>query len=194
MALIIPAITANLIGAFAGGLVLGISMPQLALATSSAFFSYNVSGVTVSTIDAGITLGPGVGLGFGILLPPPVIIKTLFSSFSSFGIRGIMAPSMVIAIATTFSISYAVANIVTTHPSVGEGSGIVSLIPNSGTSIGIFISMFESFGLNGPSAVKLASAIAVGLDQSLSSAKGFVVINGGVVPSPTSGGGSGKIF
>jgi hypothetical protein len=194
MPLIAPVITANLITTFASGLIIGISMPQLASATASAFVTYNTTSVIVNTIDAGATTGPGVGVGFGIILPSPILIGTFTSSFSGHGILGIFAPSMISALANTFSFAYSLAGIITNHPSVGSGSGIASLIANPGASVTTFISTFQAFGLNGPSSPQLASAIAIGLDQAIPFAKGLVTIAGGVVPSPTIGNGTGNLI
>jgi hypothetical protein len=164
---------------------------QLATGIALGLYQYTTSALVVLTIDVG-TVGTGVGTGVGIILPPPAIMGGFFASFPSAGIKGIMAPAMITALASAFSSVLSQASIQSVHAGVGVGSGIVQIVPNSAASVPLFTSALQSTGFNGVSSPQLASAIALGLDSAFPTAKGVVVITGS--PSIYPGTGAGRGF
>jgi hypothetical protein len=111
------------------------------------------------------------------------------SSLNGASLVGTAIVSLVNSLATGFSQALLMANITTINPSVGTGSGIVTVIPSSG--ILAFNSSFSGSGMVGVLANVLSTAIAVGLDTALTSAIGTVVISGAAGSSPGAGVGSG---
>jgi len=181
------------IGTLAGSGILGVSYPQMALALTNSFVTYaNI--VAVTTVDVG-TLGVGVGNGGGVFLSNTVLSASLVSSFASATIVGPSSPQLIAAISEGVSLSLLQANIVTSNPSVGVGGGSVSILPNPLLSIPAFITGFLSAALLGSQSIKLATAIAEGLDQAILSATGAVIITpiGSTSNSPSSGFGIGKL-
>ena len=176
----------------ASNTIIGISSSQLALGIANGLSLYAISGMNAISVDVG-TLGAGTGIGFGIILPTPVLLTSMFSAFSGFGIVGVSASLIVNAISIGFTQSFALASINTVNPIVGIGSGVITITPNPEISSVSFVSGFISAGIVGVSSAQLATAISVGLDAALPSAKGVVAIVGSPSTIPSAGGGFGKV-
>lgn len=173
----------------AGSGILGISSPQMALALTNSFVAY-VNIVAVASFDLG-TVGVGVGNGISIYLPNTVLVASLTSSFASATIVGPSSPQLIAAISEGVSLSLLQANIITANPSIGTGTGFIKVIPNSLLSIPAFISGFLGAALLGSQSIKLATAIAEGIDAAITSASGNIIIVGSPPVPPVSGSGFG---
>jgi len=184
-----PLFLANL----ASSALVGISTPQLALAVATGFEIYCGSGLMVNSIDVG-TLGAGAGLGVGMILAPPALIGSFTSTFAASGLLGIMAPSLIIALATSFSLVLAQAEVITVSAGVGVGTGVSSLIPNPASSLAAYTAGFAAAGLVGLSSIQLITAISLGFDTVAPTALGVVVIAGPPSILPGAGKGTGILL
>lgn len=193
LALIAPTISTIIAGNLAASGILGVSQLQLAQAISSGFVNYVLSSVIVTTADVGV-LGNGSGFGQGLFLAPPVLQGALTTTFNGAGITGIFEQPLIFAIANSISQSLLSASILTTSISVGTGVGVVAtLLPFSAISVPIMIGSFAAHGILGTFSAPLATAIALGIDASLPSSRGFTVVAGSTSPVPSAGVGIGKI-
>lgn len=173
--------------------VVGQGAAQLAAACAAGLQAYATSGVQVVTIDVG-TLGSGTGVGSGLVLPPPAASSAMIAAFSAAGIVGTHAAPTATAIGLALAQALAAAIVQSVHAGVGVGSGIIQLIPNPGVSVPSFIAAFTGAGLAGVSASQMATAVAAGVDSSLPSVKGVVVISGAGSMYPGSGAGKGVLL
>lgn len=194
MTLLPPTVTGIVATNLAACGIIGLSTAQLALGIGTSFSLYMTSVVTVNTADVG-TLGGGAGLGLGLTLAPPVLMKSLHSTFEANGISGPSKEQLITAISSAVSQALLLAQIATAHGGVGVGVGtITSVNPVPTASISMMIANFLSVGLIGLASASLATAIASGIDQALTSAKGQVIIAGPPSPFPGGGMGMGKIL
>lgn len=170
----------------------GISVPQLALGVANGLAQYASSGLIVLTVDTGV-LGAGKGTGIGMILPPPVLISSLIASFAGAIIIGPFSAPVATCIGIGISQILATAIINTVNPTVGVGAGVATLIPNPVVSIPIFIAAFKAAGLLGIASITMATAVAVGLDSALPTAKGVIVIAGSPSIISSAGAGTGLL-
>jgi hypothetical protein len=178
----------------AGAGFLGVSAPQLAQAIGIGFSSYIITSPIIETTNTG-TAGAGTGIGVGLILPPPVLIQNLSTSFDSKGIGGLQKFQLIGAISVTVSTALAAASIQTVSAGVGTGAGVVSsVIPVPPSSQGLMVGSFAAMGLLGVLSPSLAIAIAEGIDNSLPSAKGVVAVSGPPSIVPAVGKGIGKLL
>jgi hypothetical protein len=185
--------TALFKGFLSANLILGISSSQLAAGVANGLSTYGKTGMNVGTVDAG-TAGSGKGFGIGVFIVPPVLTQSLAASFIAASIRGVSAAQLISALTLGFTQSLSVAVINTLHPSVGTGTGQLFIGKNPIVAAKTFIGAFEAAGMNGPTATNVATAIAIGLDNVLPSARGTVGIAGPPSPVPSSGFGTGKLL
>lgn len=181
------------LAALTSATIVGQGAPQLAMACAAGLQVYATSSVQVLTVDVGV-LGSGAGLGSGLILTPPAASGAMVAAFSAAGIVGTHAIPTATAIGLGLSQALAQAIVQSFHASVGVGSGIVQLIPNPGASVPAFIAAFAAAGLIGVSATQMATAVAAGVDASLPSVKGLVVISGAGSVYPGSGAGKGVLL
>lgn len=186
---VIPLIQAGLTGNSIGG----VSAPQLTIAISNGFIQYATSILIVNTKDTG-TAGIGSGSGFGLLLIKSILISSLQSTFTANNIKGPMRNNLINAIAIGISQSLKSAMVSTLHTGVGSGTGIITLVPNTKTAITLMITNFVATGIVGAQSLVLATAIAQGIDLSLPSAMGNVIIVGTASPYSAVGVGTGKVL
>ena len=170
--------------------ILGISVPQLSAGLANALYAYSNSGISVSTVDAGL-IGSGVGAGTAALTPASML-PFMIASFSSQSVLGISSFQLAVAITNSLSTCISSSSVSTLHPSVGSGTGVGTLTPSS--AVPFFISGLESVGITGTNKNLLATAIANGLDLSLPTTVVNVAIAGPSGSSASSGVGTGKIF
>lgn len=193
MALLPPAVTALVAANLVGVGIVGISTAQLSLAVGNGFAGYMVSAPVVTTADVG-TLGAGAGLGFGLVVPPPVLIAAFQATFTANGINGPSRQQLILGLSNALSQSLLAAQIVTADAGVGVGTGtVVSVLPVPAVSVPLMIASFLGAGLVGVASFNLAAAIAQGVDQSLGSAKGQTVIVGPPSIAPGAGVGVGRL-
>ena len=163
----------------------------LAGALASGLSRYLVGSIAVISTDVG-TLGAGTGTGFGLTLLPAVIYPAVLSMLSAGLIIGPHAPNLADGISNGVSTSLAGAAINTINSSVGVGTGVISIVPDSTGGV-VFSASFLSAGLVGPYSPSMGLAIGIAMDQVISSATGFVVIAGPTSPYPSSGVGVGEL-
>lgn len=193
MALLPPAVSAAVLTFLPGSNVKGIAVPQLAQAVGVGFAGYITSSVTVVTQDGG-SAGAGAGFGQGLTVSSLTFTKSFKSAFPANGLDGAMSEPLILALSKALSVSLLAANFITVHAGTGTGTGsIVRVRPVPPSSRLNMISAFFGAGLVGSGSRSLASAIAQGVDQALTTGTGQVVITGSASPSPGGGFGSGKI-
>lgn len=185
-------LTPIMTGALLANGLLGPSSPQLAAGLASGLSIYAQTAILVQTTDVG-TLGAGKGTGIGVIVPP-AITASMLGSFSAAGMLGPMTPPLATAVATAFTLAFAQAGVNTVSAGVGVGAGKVTLIPSPGASVGIFMAGFTSAGMVGVNVAQLAAAVANGLDMTLPSCTGVVVIVGPPSILPGAGLGIGKLI
>jgi hypothetical protein len=134
-------------------------MPQLAQGVAMGVVLWANSGAVVTTVDTG-TLGVGAG-AVPLVVPSPLILGNLTTAFAAQAMLGPMAPLECVGLSNGLSLGLAEGLVVTTHPSVGVGAGVIKI---TGTAIPSMISGFASAGMTGPGAVKQATAIGMALD------------------------------
>lgn len=193
MAIVSVAMTTLLNGYMGANSIFGVSSVLLSSAISNGFSQYAVTGVIANTIDVG-SVGAGAGIGIGVTIPLVPAMAAMTSEFEAAQIRGPMKQPLINSIVNTLVNTMFLANIVTVHAGVGVGTGKVTLAPNPLISIPLMITNFAAFTLIGTSSPTLATAIARGIDRSLSLGSGQVVISGPTLPPPSTGVGVGKIF
>lgn len=183
-----PIMLANLVSA---GMI-GPSTIQLATGLANGLSIYATTTIQFQSVDVG-TLGAGVGLGAGIIVPP-AIVPAMIGSFLSHGILGPFSIPTATGIANGFQLCFALAVVQTVAAGVGLGAGVGFCIPNPGASTGIFVAAFTSAGMIGPSAAQLAAACAFGLDLVLPASIAPVAIVGPPNIIPGAGTGIGKLL
>ena len=183
-----PIFLANLISV---GLI-GPSTIQLATGLANGTSIYANTAVQFQSVDVG-TLGAGVGLGAGVVVPP-AIVPAMIGSFTANGILGPFSIPTATGIAQGMQLSFALAVIQTVAAGVGLGAGVGFCIPNPGASAGIFFAAFQAAGMLGPSTIQLASAVSAGLDLVLPASIAPVAIVGPPNIIPGAGTGIGKLL
>lgn len=183
-----PIFLANLISV---GMI-GPSTIQLATGLANGTSLYANTAIIFQSVDVG-TLGAGVGLGVGVIMPP-TIVPAMIGSFLGHGIIGPFSIPTATGIANGLQLSFALAIVQTVAAGVGLGAGFGFCIPNPGASVGIFTTAFIAAGMIGPSSVQLASAVAVGLDMVLPTCTAPVVVVGPPNIIPGAGTGIGKLL
>lgn len=184
---------ATMRGYLAAHTFVGMSSGQLSAAVSGAISAYGKTGMAVGTVDVG-SAGTGKGIGIGVFIAPPILTQSLTASFISNGITGVSSPLLISALSLGYSQVLSLAAINTIHPSVGSGTGTIVISANTPVAIQTYITAFTSAGLVGAGAPNVATAIAIGLDQALPTARGQVAIAGPSGSSPSSGFGTGKLL
>jgi hypothetical protein len=193
MPLILPAVQGLQAANLAGQTILGISMPQMAIAIAQGFVQYATTALIATSVDVGL-LGAGTGIAPTISLPPPAIVGPMQGIFTAAQINGPMRDPLINAVAGAISQALMGAQVSTVNAGVGVGTGQVSLIPNSSVSVPLMIVNFAGVLLLGSAAKSLATAIAEGIDAALPSATATVIIAGGPGPLPGAGVGIGKVL
>ncbi len=193
MALLPPVVAGILQTSFVGQSIAGVSSVQLSTAISFGFCQYVLSTPIVGTQDVG-SAGAGVGTGVSLTIPPSTFSRAFQETFTANGIKGTHRMTLIRAISVALSQSLLTAQLVTAHAGTAVGTGVViGVLVNSTISVPMMVGSFIGVGLIGSHSASLATAIAQGVDHSLPSAKGQVVIAGPSAPSPGGGRGYGKI-
>ena len=193
MPLVVPAITAVMTANLASVGAVGPSSSQLAAGLAQGLSVYASSGLKILTVDTG-TLGAGVGVGQGLIVPVPALLTSLTAAFLGAGIGGVMSVPTATAIANGMSQSLMTATILTVHVGTGVGTGNVKVIPDPGAATTAFITGFKAAGMKGPASEAMATAVAIALSSALLGATGFVVISGPSSQFPGGGAGTGRIL
>lgn len=177
---IIAAVVPNLVAT----LHLGTGVPKLAAGIANGIMAWAPK-VRATTVDTG-TLGLGRGTAL-LVVPPTVLVPALTAGFASQGILGVFSPLTITGLSNGLSLAFAQGQILTKHPSVGTGAGIVKLAPPPATPD--MISGFASVSMSGDGSRKIATAIGIALTTVFSALVLPTVIAG--AGSTTAGGGVG---
>jgi hypothetical protein len=169
--------------------MLGVATPKFALGVANGICFWSPT-IAVTTIDAG-TAGVGVGM-LPVIMPQPVLLGNLFSSFGAFGLLGVMAPLKIVGLANGISIAYLQGLIQTLHTSVGTGVGVAKFMPPP--AIPQMMAGFASAGIVGQGVVQIASAIGMALMQTFTMLALPIPIVGPPSPAPSAGTGTGSIL
>lgn len=177
---ILPAITAT-------GMI-GTAAVQLATGVATGITLWNPL-IKVISVDTGL-LGVGAGTG-PVILPPPVLLGAMITSFAGSGILGTMAVPLATGLSLGIALGYAQGLIVTVNTGVGVGAGVAKFIPPP--AVASMIAGFAAAGLTGTSSIQLATAIGLALQIAFAPLVGTVAIVGAGSPLPGAGAGIGQI-
>lgn len=185
-----PGATTVILPALLGTGNIGLGTPQFAsgVATGLSMWAAQAS---VTTIDVG-TLGVGSGQML-FVLPQPLLLTGLTAGFASCAIIGIMAPLLIAGLSIGISGALSTQALVkTTHPTVGTGAATAKI--TGGSAVPMMIAGFAAVGMAGPTVVKQATAIGLGVDIAVAAFVLPVPIVGPSAPASSSGVGFGKIL
>lgn len=170
--------------------IIGVAVPKFAQGFGMGLMTWTQT-ITISTTDAGAA-GAGKGAPVPIFLPQPVLVVNLMRGFQAYGLIGLMEPLFVTGLSNGLVQLYLQAFTNTVHPGVGSGAGVARFNPPPAATP--FIQGFQSVGMTGEGAVKVARALAQGMEATFRSLVLPQPIVGPVGPSPGSGVGTGKII
>lgn len=189
MAFVPAAATLSIAAGLVGAAHLGPGVGKLAAgiaAGCTAWFQV----LPVKTVDTGL-VGAGTGT-IPLIVPAPLLQGGLAAGFAGMQILGPMAPLTILGLSVGITTAFAQANVVTSHPGVGQGTCVVSF--GTSTAVGPMIAGFASFGLVTPGSVKMATAIGIGLDTTFASFTTVSPIVGAPGSSAASGVGFGAVI
>lgn len=170
--------------------IIGIGVPKFTRGFGVGLTTWTQT-ITVSTTDAGVA-GAGKGTPMPILLPYPTLVVNLMRGFQAYGLVGLMEPIFVTGLATGLAQLYLQVFTSTVHPGVGSGAGVARFNPPPAATP--FIQGFQSVQMTGEGAVKIARALAQGMEATFRSLVLPQPIVGPSGPSPGSGVGTGKLI
>ncbi len=164
---------------------IGTGTPKLALGIAIGVCQFLTGMAKVTTVDAG-TLGAGTGI-IPLIVPTPLVLTSLTTGFASSGILGVLAPKLIVGLATGLTSGWlALALLQTVHPTVGVGTGVARIVGPS--AVPALIGGFAAVGMVGDGPTRIARAIATGLDITFAS---FVQLGLPIVGSPSPVGSAG---
>jgi len=168
---------------------LGPGVVKLAAGVAAGCSLWLAGGAKPISVDAG-AVGTGIGT-IPLVVPPPLLLAGLTAGFAAQGIIGPFAPLTILGLSTGLATAFPQALILTNHPGVGVGTGIVTIKGSS--AVPFMIQGFATAGMVTPGSIRKATAIGIGLDTAFA---GFVIptpILGGGGPVPSAGAGFGQI-
>jgi hypothetical protein len=169
--------------------MLGLGTPKFALGVSIGVSKW-IKTVPVTTIDAGSF---GVGSGqLPLIVPQPLLLANIASSMASMDIKGVMMPLKALGLATGLAGGFALGLIKTTHPIIGLGTGMAKFGPSPAAPF--IIAGLAEVGSVGPSVVKIATAIGMGLNKTFAMLTLPIPIVGSASPAGGAGVGSGTVI
>lgn len=154
----------------------------------------SIVGKPFTTIDVGLTIGPGVGTGIGLIGIIPSLVQTgILGLAAAAGMVGPKIIDVADAVAQTMVSEMALATLSSTHTPVFLGSGVV--VPGSVLVVGPewsanIASQGLSKGFVGPQWPLFANALGAGQYLGIPLATGQVTISGvwsGLPPLPPGG-------
>ncbi len=167
----------------------GVGMPKLATGVAAGVMLW-VPQVQVVTVDVG-TLGVGVGTTPCLILQPLLLVG-ISAGFAAQGLVGPMSPLTILALANGLALAFPQGLIVTAHPTVGIGAGVCSF--KGPSAVPSMIEGFATVDMTSGGAVKMATAIGMGLDTAFAASLIPTPIVGPPAPAPGGGTGTGKIL
>jgi hypothetical protein len=181
-----PALTASIIAA--GPTLKGPSFFKVAAAVGQGVSAWLLTGpaATVMTGSSNGTAGAGAVNGKIFVAP---VIPAMTAAFASNGMVGPTAAKLATAI--TMGLANNI-NATGTYKGfaagVGAGADICKVTAaNAATLVPILVGSFASKGMVGPSAIKLANAIALGTCAVLMTGTGTGAVTGPTGPAPSTG-------
>lgn len=185
-----PQAVATLVPNLISVAIIGVGVPKFAQGFGNGLTTWTPT-ITISTTDAGAA-GAGKGAPIPIILPTPLLVTNLMLGFQAYGLVGLMEPLFVTGLATGLTQLYGQAFTNTVHPGVGSGAGVARFNPPPASQP--FIRGFQSVDMTGEGAVKVARALAQGMEATFRSLLLPQPIVGPSGPSPGSGVGTGSII
>ena len=181
-----PALTANIIAA--GPTMVGPTWFKLAAAVGQGVSTWLMTGpaATVMVGSANGTLGGGAVNGKLFVVP---LVPAMTAAFAANGMVGPTAAKVAVAMAMGISTNL---NAMGTYKGAAVGVGVgpdISkvIMANVASLIPILVGSLASKGMVGPSAVRMANAIAVGTCAILMTGTGTGVVSGPTGPAPGTG-------
>jgi len=168
--------------------MIGTGTPTVANAIGIGVSTW-IQALPVTTIDTG-AIGVGEGIA-PLIVPTPLLLAAFFESFAGEGILGVSAPLFINGLSQGLTLTFIQGLILTTHPTVGTGAAICSFSPLS--AIPFLIAAFSGNGLTNLGAIKMSTAIGIGLSTVFSSLILPSPIVGPAGPAPSAGSGFGNI-
>lgn len=171
---------------------LGTGVPKLSLGVAIGVCQFLTVQSKVMTIDAG-TVGAGTSI-IPLIVPSPLVLNALTTSFGSAGILGMMAPKFIVGLGTGLTTGWlSLALLQSIHPSVGVGAGVARIVGPS--AVPAMIAGFSAAGMVGDGPVRFARAIGAALDSTFASfVQVGVPIVGAPAPAASSGTGFGNVI
>ena len=196
MALVGPAMAAELLGTLTGAGLIGPSLPFFCSALGLGLVSATV-GQTFTTTDTGSGPSAGIGVGVGLTLAPTSAMKAamLVEGLSKGFVPTPEAEAVYDAIATAYTNQLALATLTSTHTPVFLGSGTVvpgSIPITKASASGIVGPLGQGLGMLGDSWLDFSDVVCAGIEVGILAAAGTVVITGAPPPTPAPATGSGS--
>ena len=167
---------------------IGVVMPKFAQGVALGVSIWSTK-ATVSVTGAG-TSGTGVAT-LPLLVPQPLLLANLQTSFLSFGIHGPFSPLTALGLANGLSVALVQGILLATVVGVGSGAGVVRVVsPPAYTS---FQQAFATLGMIGPTSAQMALALGLAFDKTFAAFTSPIPIVGPSGPAPGAGSGTGKI-
>lgn len=181
---------AVLVPSLAGVSIVGIGTPKFCFGFGTGLSTWTPT-ITISTTDTGAA-GTGKGVPVPIPLATPVLVANILQGFQAQGLVGIMSPLFVAGLSTGLTALYLQAFTNTVHAGVGSGAGVARFSPPPAAPA--FLQGFAAVGMTGDGAIKVARALAQGLEATFRSLVVPQPIVGPAGPSPGTGIGFGSII
>jgi hypothetical protein len=169
--------------------MLGLATPKFSLGVSIGVAQW-LKAVTVTTTDAG-SLGVGSGQ-LPLIVPQPILLTNILTSMASLGLAGVMMPLKSLGLSVGLTGGLVLGLIKTTHPTVGAGTGVAKFSPTPAPPF--IVAGLAQAGLVGPSVVKIATAIGMGLNKTFLLMALPIPIVGAASPSAGAGVGFGVVI
>jgi len=170
--------------------IIGVGVPKFTQGFGIGLSTWTPK-ITIQTVDAGAA-GAGKGAPIPILIPQPVLVTNLMVGFQAYGLTGLMEPVFVVGLANGLVQLYLQAFTNTFHPGTGSGAGVARFTPPPASPD--FIAGFASVDMTGEGAIKMARALAQGLETTFRTLILPQPIVGPAGPSPGGGTGFGTII
>jgi hypothetical protein len=183
---IAPALTAAIIAA--GPTLKGPSFFKLAAAVGQGVSTWLLTGPAATVMVGSVNGTAGAGVVNGKVFVAP-LVPAMTAAFAANGMVGPTAAKL--AMAVTMGVANNI-NATGTYKGsaagVGAGADISKVtFANTASLVPILVGSFASKGMVGPSAIKLANAIAVGTCAVLMTGTGTGAVTGPTGPAPSTG-------
>jgi len=167
---------------------IGVAMPKLAQAVALGVVLWSAK-ATVSVSGAGAA-GTGVAT-LPLLVPQPLLLASIQTSFLSVGITGVISPLTALGLANGLAAGLPLGIMLATVVGVGSGAGVARIV--SPPAYPNFQQAFATLGMAGPGSAKMAIALGMSFDKTFAAFLVPIPIVGPAGPAPGVGTGTGKI-